>query len=146
MGYFTINIRSNRVVIISSVITRIFLTLCNAWTATFQPVSIKTLMIYLCVHSAHVPVISCSIYFCCLIYFIVVRLLFEFCSSLVRLFFSFNSFVFHCSLFIVQRKKNSILILDCIPSISIPLYVKYLFIIIYASQMNMIHQTAPTLS
>jgi hypothetical protein len=38
MGYFTINTRSNRVVILSSVITKIFLTLCNAWTVTFQPI------------------------------------------------------------------------------------------------------------
>jgi hypothetical protein len=47
VGYFTINTRSNRVVVISSVITRIFLALCNAWTVTFQPVSIKTLVNYL---------------------------------------------------------------------------------------------------
>jgi hypothetical protein len=51
-------------------------------------------------------------------------------------------------LFIVRcsKKKDSILILDCNPGILIPLYVKYLFIIIYTSQIYFIHLTAPTLS
>jgi hypothetical protein len=44
----TINTRANRVVVVSSVITRIFLTLCKCWTVTFQPISIKTLVICLC--------------------------------------------------------------------------------------------------
>jgi hypothetical protein len=32
------NTWANRVAIVSSVITKIFLTLCNAWTVTFKPV------------------------------------------------------------------------------------------------------------
>jgi hypothetical protein len=47
MRCLIINTQANRVVIISSVITRIFLTLFNAWAVTFQPISIKTLVIYL---------------------------------------------------------------------------------------------------
>ncbi len=61
MGYLTINTQSNRVVIIYSIITRIFLTLCNAWTVTFQPVSIRHFWFIYVVHSVHVPVTSCSI-------------------------------------------------------------------------------------
>jgi hypothetical protein len=41
-------------------------------------------------------------YYCCSTYFVVVRLLFVFCSPIVRLLFSFNSFVqfnLHYSLF-----------------------------------------------
>ncbi len=68
-----------------------------------------------------------------------IRLLFDFCFHSILL-------LLYCSLFIVKKKKDSILILDCIPGISIPLYVKYLFSIIYASQINIIHQTALTLS
>ncbi len=95
----TMNTRSNRVVIISSVITRIFFNSVQCWTVTFQPISIKTLVIIYIVHNAHVPVISCIILLLLFNYFVVVRLSFDFCSSFVRLCFPFDSFAFHCSLF-----------------------------------------------
>jgi hypothetical protein len=44
-------------------------------------------------------------YYCCSIYLIIVQLLFEFCSSFVRLLFSFDYFAFSLSLLVVQRKK-----------------------------------------
>jgi hypothetical protein len=75
-----------------------------------------------------------------------ILLLFDFHSSFDHLLFDFGfPFDSLLSLFVVQR-KDSILILDCITGISIPLYMKYLFILDYASQINIIHQTAPTLS
>jgi hypothetical protein len=61
------------------------------------------------------------LYYCCSIYFIVVQLSFN--------SFAVSLFIVHCS-----KEKYSILILDCIPGISILLYVRYLFIIIHASQ------------
>jgi hypothetical protein len=89
-------------------------------------------------------VLRCQLYG--VVFIIVVRfisLLFDFHSSFVQLFFHLILllFIVYCS-----QKKDSILILGCIPGILIPLYVKYLFIIIYASQINIIHQTALTLS
>ncbi len=148
MGYFTVNTRSNRVVIISSVITRIF----------FNSVQCLDGHITTCFNKdTHDLFMLCIMLMCQLhhvVFYIVVRFIivvwfsFEFCSSFVQLLFSFDSFAFFsiCSLFIVQKRKYSILMLDCIPGILIPLYVKNVFIIIYASQINIIHQTTPTLS
>jgi hypothetical protein len=65
-------------------------------------------------------------YSCCsiiLLLFDFHSMLFIFCTTFVRLFFPFDSLLFNCSL--LMRKKYSMLILDCIPGISIPLYVKY---------------------
>jgi hypothetical protein len=87
-------------------------------------------------------------YYFCSIYFIVVRFfiefLFVFCST-----FDFIQF-FAFSLFIVRCSKEKIFNSD--PG----LYSRYfdpvvcevppLFIIIYAIKINIIHQTAPTLS
>jgi hypothetical protein len=123
MGYLTINTRSNRVVIISSVITRILLTLCNTGTVTFQPFNKDTHdYSYLCM----CQLIVFIIYYCCLLFIVVVHLfcsLFDlhlfFVRHLFFQFFAFHLFVVHCS-----KEKDSILILDCIPGISIPLYVK----------------------
>jgi hypothetical protein len=92
MRCLTINTRADRVAI-SSVITRIFLNSVQCWTITFQPVSKRHSWFIYVVHSAHVPVISCIIYYYYSVYFVVVWLffhvLFKFCS--IRLF---------CSLFI----------------------------------------------
>jgi hypothetical protein len=84
MGYLTINTQSNGVDIFDSV---------ECWTVTFQPISRKTLVFIYVVHSANVPVISCSNYYCCSIYFVVVRLSF---NSFVW-FFCFSLFIVHCS-------------------------------------------------
>jgi hypothetical protein len=87
MRYLTINTRSNRVVIISSVITRIFKSV-QFWTVTFQPISIKTLVIIYVVHSAHVPVNH-----------VVIIIVVQF----ILLLFHFIQFL--CLMFIVQRKR-----------------------------------------
>jgi hypothetical protein len=83
----------------------------------------------------------------CQLYHVELLLLFNsFCCCLTFIQFFcliLLLFIVHCSLL---KEKDSILILDCIPGILIPLYVKYLFIIIYASQINIIHQTVPSLS
>ncbi len=144
MGCLTINTQANRVVIISTVITRIFFNSVQCLDSHISTCFNKDTLIYLFCAQC-----SCASYI--VQYFItVVRLILFlvrlFRSSFGRLLFSFNYFAF--SLFIVPcpKKKDLILILDCIPGILIPLYMKYLFIIIYASQINIIHQTAPTLS
>jgi hypothetical protein len=123
MGYLTINTRSNRVVIISSVITRIF----------FNPVQCLDGHISTCFNKDTRDLFMLCIMLMCQ-YYCVDLLLFDlfcslfdfsftFCSTFhlpfVRLLFSFNSFAFHCSLFVVQKKKDSILILDFIPGFSI---------------------------
>jgi hypothetical protein len=90
--YLTINTRSNRVAIISSVITRIFFfnsAIPDGHISTYFNKDTRDLYV---VHSAHVPVISCSI----------LLLLFDFHSILL-----FDSFAFYCSLFIFQRKRFS---------------------------------------
>ncbi len=143
--YLTNNTRSNRVVIISSVITRIVFNSVQFWMVTFKPFSKKTLMIYLCCTQC-----SCASYI--VQYFItVVRFLFVLCSTFV----SFNS----CSILLLQyslfKEKDSILILDCIPGILIQLYKKYPFkqyvkYLLYhhhlCKSINIIHQTTPPLS
>jgi hypothetical protein len=136
MEYLTINTRSNRVVIISSVITRMFLTLCNTGTVKFQPVLIKTLVNYFyCVYCAlcQLSISICSsllviclslfvIYlfvlvdcYCCSFILFIVQLFIHsvvrFCSSSILLL---SLFVVHCS-----KEKSSILILDCVPGILI---------------------------
>jgi hypothetical protein len=87
--------------------------------------SIKTLVIIYIVCNVYVQLIVFIIYYCCSLFIVVVHLfcsLFDlhsfFCSTSILCF----SFVVHCS-----KEKDSILILDCSPGISIPLYVKYLF-------------------
>jgi hypothetical protein len=87
------------------------------------------------------------------VFIIVVRfilLLFDFHLSFVRLLFDFCFhsilLLFHCSLFKEKRFNSDpgfhSRYFDPVQSV----YVKYLFIILYASQINIIHQTAPTLS
>jgi hypothetical protein len=115
MGYLTIYTRSNRVVIIRSVITRIFLMLCNAGTVTFQPFSTKTLVIN---YNVLVPVNHIVIDYCCSLFIVIIHLfcsLFDLHSFSVRL-------LFHYSLF---KRKGSFLILDHISGISILLYLLY---------------------
>jgi hypothetical protein len=66
MQYLTINTRSNRVVIISSVITRIFLTLCNSGQSHFNLFKKDTRDLFmLCI------VFMCQLY-CVVFYFVVV--------------------------------------------------------------------------
>jgi hypothetical protein len=134
MGYLTFNTRSNRVVIISFVIIRIFFKSVQCHISTYFNKDTRDLFM-LCI------VLMCQLYYCCSIILFVVRL---FHSSFVQLFFSFDYFAFPLFIVCCSKKIDSILILDCIPGIYIPLYVKYLFIIIYASQINIIHQTSPT--
>ncbi len=113
----------------------IFLTLWNAGRSHFNLFQEKHLCLFmLCI------VLMCQLYRVVII--IVVRfilLLFDFHSILL-----FDSFAFHCSLFIVRRKQ-----FNSDPGLQSryfdPLYVKYLFIIIYASQINIIHQTGCTI-
>jgi hypothetical protein len=94
----TINTQSNRVVIVSSIITRISLTLCKYWTVTFQPISIKTLMIYLfceqCLSANYYCVLLLLLFY---LLFIFVRLLF---SVFIQLFC-----LYKISLFTVHRKN-----------------------------------------
>ncbi len=107
MGYLTINTRSNRVVIISSVITRIYFNsvqCLDGHISTCFNEDTRDLFM-LCI------ILICQLYrvvfyYCCSIYFIVVRLSFEFCPYFVRLLFSFDSFDF--SLFIFRCSKEKI--------------------------------------
>ncbi len=94
-------------------------------------------------------------YYCCSLFIIVVHLfcsLFDFRSLFCSTFVSFDSYAFHSFVVHCSKEKDSILILDCIPGILIPLYEKYL---LYhctripspsSKSINIIHQTAPTLS
>jgi hypothetical protein len=78
------------------------------------------------------------IYLFVLIVFVVVHLfcsLFDFpfprfCLSYSSSILLFSSFFVHCS---KEKSFNSILILDCVPGISIPLFL-FKYTIIYASQ------------
>jgi Ca2+/Na+ antiporter len=72
MGYLTIYTRSNRVVIISSVITRIFFNSVQCLDGHLSTYSINTLVIYLC----------CALYSCAsytVHYYIIVALCYYFC-------------------------------------------------------------------
>jgi hypothetical protein len=103
MGYLTINTRSNRVVIISSVITRIFFNSVQCMdghiSTYFNKGSRDLFMLY--------TMLACQLYrvvfyYCCSIYFIVVQFSFEFlfvfCSTFVFIqFFAFLLFIVHCS-------------------------------------------------
>jgi hypothetical protein len=99
MGYLTINTRSNRVVIISSVITRIFFnsvqsldgyisTCFNKDTHDLFMLCIMLVCQLYCVDL----LLFFNLFYCCLTFI-------QFCSSFVRLLFSFDSFASHCSLF-----------------------------------------------
>jgi hypothetical protein len=113
MGYFTVSTRSNRVVIISSVITRISfnsMQFLDGHISTYFNNDSRELLM-LCI------ILMCQLYRVDLI--IVVCLfysLFDFCSFYCSIFVSFDSFAFIYSLF------KEILNLDCIPGISILLY------------------------
>jgi hypothetical protein len=104
MGYLTINTQSNRVVIISTVITRIFLTLYNAGTVTFQPVSRKTLVNYLC--CSFCALCQLNRYLFIVIHYLFIRAL---CSLLSLIYFV------HCSTLLF------ILLFDSASSILLPL-------------------------
>ncbi len=80
----------------------------------FNLLNKDTCDLFYVVHSIHVPVISCII----LLFLFVDQL---FTHSFVRLLFLFDSLLafIHASLF---KRKDSIVILDCIPGISILLY------------------------
>jgi hypothetical protein len=99
MGYLTFNTRSDRVVIISSIITRIFLTLCNTGTVTFQPVNKDTCDLFILCILCFVPVIVFAIY---LLLFILSR-----CHAFILFFAQFHLFfvrlLLHCSL--SKRKR-----------------------------------------
>ncbi len=136
MGYLTINTQSNRVVIISSIITWIFLNSVHSQDGHISTYLSKrhSWFIYV-VYSAHVLVILCSIYYCCSIILFIVWLRSSFCSTFVFI----RSSAFHCSLFRCSKKKDSILTLDCIPGILILLYHHHL-----CKSINIILQTKYT--
>jgi hypothetical protein len=145
MGYLTINTWSNRVVIISSVITRIFLTLCNAWTVTFQTISIKTLVIYLCVHSTHVPVISYRFIIVVFLFCSVFDFLFTFCLTL----FPLNSFAFSSFIALFKEKRFNYdpgLYSRYFDPVQVPVVREVPVHHHLCSSINIIHQAAPTLS
>jgi hypothetical protein len=129
MDYLNFNTRSNRVVIISSIIKRIFLTLCNTGTVTFQPVSIKTLVIYIYVHMCSCQLVP--------IYTLLSFIYFVHCSTIYS--FVFISHQFFVLLF---KRKRTILILNLFSGISIPLTVHHH----QYESLNIIQQTPPTLS
>ncbi len=144
MGYLTFNTRSNRVAIISSVID--ILTLCNTWTVTFQPVSIKTLVIYLCCAycacASYIFVIITRYLFICahysllsFIYFVHCSTLYLFCGSI-----SFSSIpLFYHSLFIVSKRKVQFWSWTVFRYFD-PVQVQH------HESINIIQQTPPTLS
>jgi hypothetical protein len=135
MGYLTINTRSNRVVIISSVITRIFFNSVQCLDGHISTCFNKDTrdLFMLCI------MLVCQIhrvvfYYCCSIF---IQVLFVFCF--IR-FFCF--FIVHCS-----REK----IFNSDPGLysryfdsAVPLYKKYHHHL--CKSINIIHQTAPTLS
>jgi hypothetical protein len=95
MGYLTINTRSNRVVIIINKDTRDYYIVYYVHV----PVNhVRYLLLLLIIYRSLIYFVHCSI----------------FISFFVRLFF-----LIHCS-----KETDSILILDCISGISIPLDVK----------------------
>ncbi len=142
--YLTINTRSNRVVIISSVITRIFLTLCNARRSHFNKDTRDLFM--LCI------MLVCQLYrvlfdYCWFDYFSVVRFSFVFCSTFVFIQF-FCSIRFHCSLF---TRKNmqfwSWFVFQVFRSCSSSMWSTHNCATSSSSKsINIIHQTAPSLS
>jgi hypothetical protein len=94
--YLTINTRSNRVAIISSVITRIIFNSVQCWTVTFQPTSNKDTrdLFMLCL------ILMCQLhrvlfYYC----YSIILLLLDFYSILFIFLLSIQFFSFHCSLF-----------------------------------------------
>jgi hypothetical protein len=116
MGYLTIYTRSNRVVIISSVITRIVFYSVQCLDGRISTYSIKTLVIYLCCalyscasYSVHYFIIVARYYYCCSFILFVVRL---FRSFFVQLLLSFDSLLFIYSLFIVHWSEWAITIID----------------------------------
>ncbi len=114
----TINTWVNRIVIVSSIITRIFLPYASVWWSHFNLFSKDTCDYFMLWIMLPLPVII--VYYCyyCLIYY---SYFFDFCSVFhsMRLFCSIQ---FHCSVFMFTS-KYSVLILDCIPGISIPLNI-----------------------
>ncbi len=91
-------------------------------------------IIFMCQLCCLLFIIVAQFYFCCSFILFVVQfsfiLLFDCCSHLILLLFIY-------SLFIVQKEKDSILILDCIPGISILLYhCTRTTVIIYANQYS----------
>jgi hypothetical protein len=149
MGYLTINTRSNGVVIISSVITRIFqlcamlgrshLNFFNKDTYAF----LILCKIFMCQLIVHYLLLLFIIYRCCSFILFIVRLfrlsLFNFCSHSILLL-SFT----HC--FVVQKKR-----FNSDPGLysryfdpAVPVVQEYPHHL--CKSINIIHQTAPTLS
>jgi hypothetical protein len=132
MGYLTVNTRSNRVVIISSITARIFFNsvqcLDGHISTYFNKDTCDLFMlciVLMCQLHRVVFIIVVSLF--CLLFDFPIHLLFDFCF--IR-FFCFSLFIVCCS-----KEKYSILTLDCIPGISILLYhCTRSTIIIYASQ------------
>ncbi len=104
MGYLTIITRSNRVVIVSSVTTRIFFEFCampgrshfNLFNKDTHDLFMLCIVL-MCQLYRVVFYHCCSIYYCCLFILFVVRsvhLLFAFCSHSILLLFIYSLFMF----------------------------------------------------
>ncbi len=122
MGYLTTNTQSNRVVITSSVITRIFFNSVQCLDSQIPTYSNKDTCDLFILSIAFMCQLNRALFSLLLVLIIVVSLFcsiirfsFVLCSTFV-LFDSLLSFTLHCLLF---KEKDLILILDCIPGISI---------------------------
>ncbi len=135
MGYLTINTRSNRVVMISSVITRIF----------FNSVQCLGGHISTCFNKDTRDLFMLCIMLVCQLH----RVVFYYCCSIfIKVLFVFCFIWFFC-IFIVHCSKEKIFNSD--PGLyssyfdsAVPLYKKYRHHL--CKSINIIYQTAPTLS
>jgi hypothetical protein len=144
MRYLTIITRSKRVAIISSIIIRIFFNSVQCLDGHISTCFNKDTcdLFMLCI------MLICQLYRVDLLllfnFFVVVRLLFEFCSSFVQLLFSFDSFTFLCSLFVEKRFNSDLGLYSRYFDPAVPLYKNHHHHL--RKSINIIHQTAPTLS
>jgi hypothetical protein len=151
MGYLTINTQSNRVVIISSVITRIFWPCAIPGRSHFHLFNKDTRELFMLCISCFVPVIyflfvhrySLFIYLCSysllsFIYFVHCSTFHSLCCSIL-FFFNSSAFIIHCALF-KREKFNS----D--PELCSRYFDPAYNIIYMYKSINIIQQTAPTLS
>jgi hypothetical protein len=114
MGYLTSNTRSNRVVIISSVITRIFKLCSIPGRSHFILFNKDTRDLFMLCIMCLWQLVIFVIYYCCSLFIVIIHLfcsLFDSHSFFVQLF----CFIVHCS-----KEKIRSLTLGCIPGILIP--------------------------
>jgi hypothetical protein len=120
----TINTRANRVVIVCSVITKIFWPYASIGLSHFNLFNKDTCDLFMLRIMLVCQLLSC------IIVLIIIRLYF---LPLFDFYYSFNYFCsIQLSLFIFTR-KYSIMILDCIPGISILLLLKHHHLVVSPS-------------